>query len=108
VSAGHADFSGDLGSASAAIGQGVPEVAIVRLQSLLTTNLQPDQRRLVSQSLVQALVVANRPSEAIALINQWQLVQSSIEKFWYAQALASTGNWSEALRLYETAASDTS
>src|SRR4051812_33468251 len=47
-----ADFSADLDTASHPREEGVPEVAVVRLGTLLKTNLKPDERRAVLQSLV--------------------------------------------------------
>jgi TolA-binding protein len=103
----HGEFTEDLANASKPITDGVPEVAIVRLQALLKTNLKPDQRRLASDGLVQALVAGNRAAEAMRLIKDGQLFQSPAEKFWYAQALAATNKWNEALPLYEAVAAET-
>jgi tetratricopeptide (TPR) repeat protein len=99
-----ADFTTDLADASRPIDDGVPEVGIVRLQRLLKTNLAPDQRRLAFDEMVRALVSARRPAEALAIIKENQLVQSAAEKFWYAQALAETNRWSDALPLFEQVA----
>jgi len=96
-----ADFTADLSTASRPIDDGIPEVAIVRVQTLLNGNLKPDQKRLASGELVRALVEANRPADALNLIQQNQLTQTSIERFWQAQALAGLGRWKEALPLYE-------
>jgi TolA-binding protein len=101
-----ANFGDDLAKASAPTSDGVPEVAIVRLQSLAKQNLAADQRRLVTENLVQALIAANHPAEAISLIKENQLVQTANDKFWYAQALASLGQNAEALALYDAAAAD--
>lgn len=100
------DFATDLANASSPVNDGVPEVAIVRLQSLLKSNLKPDQRRLVIENLVQALIAAKRPAEALTLIKQNDLSRSSAEKFWHAQALAALGEWNAARLLYEAAAVD--
>lgn len=96
-----ADFGVDLANASAPIDGGVPEVAIVRLQALLNADLTPEQRRLAGDDMVRALVVARRPSEALNFIQQNQLNQTSVEKFWQAQALGDLGRWNDALPLYE-------
>ena len=101
-----AAFADDLANASSPTSDGVPEVGVVRLQLLAKQNLTPDQQRLVSQNLVQALIAANRPAEAISLIEGNNLLQTTSDKFWYAQALASLGQTSEALSLYDAAAAD--
>jgi TolA-binding protein len=98
------DFATDLNDASRPIQGGVPEVAIVRLQALLKANLKPEERRAVMGELARGLVAGNRPTEALTVIEENQLVQSSSEKFWYAQALAAVGRWSEALPLYQLVA----
>ena len=103
---GRANFGDDLAKASVPTSDGVPEVAIVRLQSLAKQNLTTDQRRLVSENLVQALIAANRPAEAVSFIKDNKLVQTANDKFWYAQALASLGQTAEALSLYDAAAAD--
>lgn len=95
------DFAADLSTASRPIDDGIPQVAIVRLEALLKGNLKPDQERLASGELARALVEANRPADALNLIQQNQLTQTSNEKFWQAQALAGLGRWKEALPLYE-------
>src|ERR1041384_7661439 len=77
-----ADFSADLANASRPIGDGVPEVAIARLQTLLQSALQPAEKRLANGELVRALVTAKRPADALSLIQENQLTQSSTEKFW--------------------------
>jgi TolA-binding protein len=102
----HADFSDDLAKASAPTSDGVPDVAIVRLHSLAKQNLTPDQRRLLAENLVQALIAANRPGEAVSVIQQNKLDQTASDKFWWAQALASLGQTGEALARYNAAAAD--
>ena len=99
-----ADFDTDLANAFRPVNEGVPEVAIVRLQTLLKTNLKPDQRRLVWQNLVQALIEAKQPAEAMALIKQNDLSRTPAEKFWHAQGLSALGQWNEARALYEAVA----
>ncbi|HJT82731.1 MAG TPA: tetratricopeptide repeat protein [Chthoniobacterales bacterium] len=108
VTIARADFTTDLATATRPVEDGVPEVAVVRLEVLLKTNLKPDQRRLVLQNLVQAMVEAKRPADAIPLIKQNDLSRTPLEKFWHAQALAALGQWQEALVLYETVAGEKS
>src|SRR6266576_1209455 len=101
-----ADFADDLAKASAPTSDGVPEVAIFRLRSLAKQNLTRDQQRLVADNLVQALIAANRPAEAVSLITANNLTETASDKFWYAQALASLGQSGGALGLYDAAAAD--
>src|SRR5205085_2637060 len=60
----------------------------------------------VADDLVQALIAANRPTEAVSLIKANNLSQTASNKFWYAQALASLGQYGNALSLYDAAAAD--
>ncbi len=101
-----ADFAKDLSDAAGPINEGVPEVAIVRLNTLLKTTLAPAQRREAADKLVEAFVAAKRPAEALELIAQQNLSQSAPERFWRAQALAASGRPNEALPIYEQVAAD--
>ena len=101
-----ADFSADLSAAANPVAEGVPEVAIIRLQTLLKGSLASGQRRLVSENLVQALVAANRADEALALISENKLDETSTQKFWYAQALAGVHRLGDALPWYDAVAAD--
>src|SRR5881398_1952952 len=92
-----AAFNDDLAKAVAPTNDGIPEVAVVRLRALLKTTTTPEEQRVVNENLVQALVAANQPAEALALIGDNKLVTSSGQKFWYAQALAAAHRHSEAL-----------
>ena len=101
-----ADFSSDVAAASKSVREGVPEVAITRLQSLRVKNLTPEQRRIVADNLVEALIAAKRPADALNLLNENKQVETSAEKFWRAQALAGLNRWAEALPLYQQIAAD--
>jgi tetratricopeptide (TPR) repeat protein len=101
-----ADFSADLSAAANPVGEGVPEVAIIRLQTLLKAPLASAQRRMVSENLVQALVAAHRADEALALITENKLDETSTQKFWHAQALAALHRPGDALPLYDAVAAD--
>src|SRR4029077_10544323 len=76
------------------------------LQTLLKSSLASGQRRLVAENLVQALVAANRVGEALALINENKLDETSTQKFWYAQALAGVHRLGDALPLYDVVAAE--
>jgi outer membrane protein assembly factor BamD (BamD/ComL family) len=101
-----ADFSSDVAAASKSVREGVPEVAITRLQSLRVKNLTPEQRRIVADNLVEALIAAKRPADALNLLNENKQAETSAEKFWRAQALAGLSRWAEALPLYQQIAAD--
>jgi TolA-binding protein len=96
----HADISDDLAAASAPLSQGVPEVAVVRLQSLLNENLPESDWRAVAEKLAEAQVAANQPEATLVLLNDARLRDLRWAKFWRAQALASISRWSDALPLY--------
>jgi len=100
-----ADFSSDLVRASAPIAD-VPEVAIIRLRALLIPNMSVDQRRVVTEKMVEALVRANRPADALNYLKEGQMQQTASGKFWSAQVFAALGRWNEALPLYEAATQD--
>src|SRR5436305_15171945 len=62
------DFSTDLHNAVDPLRAGVPEVVVVRLQSLLETDLPVEQWRLAAQQLAEALLAEGRPAERLALL----------------------------------------
>jgi TolA-binding protein len=99
-----AEFDAQFGDAVQPLNQGVPAVAVSRLEMLRQQNLTPAQRRDVAGALAQALVSVNRPGDALALIDQEGLSTTPAEQFWKAQALAGLGRWSDALSLYNQAA----
>ncbi|MFL6514488.1 MAG: tetratricopeptide repeat protein [Chthoniobacterales bacterium] len=101
-----ADFPKDLSEAARPIEEGVPEVSIVRLNTLLKTTLSPAQRREAAGKLIEALVAAKRPAEALELMAQQNLPQTAAERFWRAQALAASGRPNDALPIYEQLAAD--
>ena len=56
--------------------------------------------------LAQALIAAQRPGEALTLLDDPRLGKVASTKFWRAQALAGLHRWSEALPLYQAVSSD--
>src|SRR6476659_11237594 len=101
-----ADFSAEIAEAGTPLSEGVPEVAVVRLQSLLNKNLPEPQWRAVAEKLAEAQVAANEPEATLVLLTDARLRDLRWAKFWRAQALASLHRWAEALQLYEELASD--
>ncbi len=96
-----------LSSAVAPLTAGVPEVAIDRLQKLLSQQLSPSEQKFTRIKLMEALIAARRPTEALAFFGQDFGLTSDVEAiFWQAQALAALGRWTEAAPAYEKVASD--
>ena len=62
-----ADLSRDISEAAAPIAEGVPEVALVRLQALLNDNLSESDRRAVVEKLAEAQIAAKHPDDTLAL-----------------------------------------
>jgi TolA-binding protein len=96
-----ADISAEIARASAPISEGVPEVAVVRLQSLLNNNLPEAEWHSVAEKLAEAQMAANEPEDTLVLLADSRLRDLQWAKFWRAQALATVHRWTEALPLYD-------
>jgi tetratricopeptide (TPR) repeat protein len=103
-----ADFSAEIAEAGTPLSEGVPEVAVVRLQSLLNKNLTELQRHAVADKLAEAQVAANEPESTLVLLTDTRLRDLPWAKFWRAQALASLHRWADALPLYEELTNESS
>jgi tetratricopeptide (TPR) repeat protein len=103
-----ADVSSEIAQASAPNSEGVPEVAVVRLQSLLNKNLTEAEWRAVVEKLAQAQMAANEPEDTLVLLADARLRDLPWARFWRAQALAAVQRWAEALPLYEELTNETS
>jgi TolA-binding protein len=101
-----ADISTEIAEASAPIAEGVPEVALVRLQALLNNNLPEADWRAVVEKLAEAQIAAKQPENTLTLLQDVRLRDLPWAKFWRAQAFASLHRWAEALPLYEQLAKD--
>ena len=99
-------FSAQLGEASKPLTEGVPEVAVVRLQALLKQNLAEPDWRAVAERLAEAMVAANQTKDAFNLLADPRLRQSPSANFWRAQLLAKTHRETEALAFYRQIAAD--
>jgi outer membrane protein assembly factor BamD (BamD/ComL family) len=97
----HADISSEIAEAGAPIAQGVPEVAVVRLQALLNSSMTESEWRSVVEKLAEAEMAATQPENALALLADVRVRELPWAKFWRAQAFASLQRWSDALPLYE-------
>ncbi len=102
----HADISSEVAEASAPIAGGVPEVAVVQLQALLSHSLPESEWRTVMEKLAEAQVAAKQPENTIVLLADSRVRELPWAKFWRAQAFASLHRWVEALPLYEELAND--
>src|SRR6266403_641059 len=101
-----ADISAEITEASAPLAQGVPEVAVARLQALLNKNLPDTEWREVAEKLAEAQVVAREPEDTLVLLADPRLRDLPWAKFWRAQALAGVSRWADALPLYEELTTD--
>src|SRR5262245_27677780 len=101
-----ADISQELGEATKPLNEGIPEVGVFRLQALLKQRLSEADWRAVAEKTAEALVRANRTTDAFNLLADPRLQESISAKFWRAQLLANLHRESEALPLYQEAARD--
>ena len=96
-----ADISTELAQASAPLSEGVPEVAVERLQTLLNRNLPDAEWRAVVEKLAEAQVAAKEPEDTLVLLADARVRELAWAKFWRAQAFAGLNRWADALPLYE-------
>ena len=108
TSVARADISAELAQASAPLSEGVPEAAVVRLQSLLNKNMPESEWRAVAEKLAEAQVAANEPEDTLVLLTDARLRDLPWARFWRAQALVSLHRWADALPLYEELSNESS
>jgi TolA-binding protein len=101
-----ADTSAEIAQASAPLSEGVPEVAVARLQALLSRNLPDAEWRAVAEKLAEAQVAAKEPEDTLVLLADARVRELPWAKFWRAQAFAGLNRWGDALPLYEELAND--
>ena len=101
-----AEISGPLSEAARPLNEGVPEVAVTRLQELLKQNLSDSDWRAVAEKLVEALVASNQTAEALKLVEDSRLQHSANAIFWHAQLLAGLNRYADALTLYQQVATN--
>src|SRR6266705_2802468 len=101
-----ADISSEIAQASAPLSEGVPEVAVVRLQALRNRNLPDAEWRAVAEKLAEAQVAAKKPKDTLVLLADARVRELPWAKFWRAQAFAGINRWADALPLYEELAND--
>ncbi len=100
------EVANEVSTAAEASAEGVPEIAVSRLRPLLKTNLSDAEWRNVAVKLAEALLAAQRPAEALTLLEDPRLGEVLSTKFWRAQALAELHRWNDALSLYQVIGAD--
>ena len=101
-----AQLSPALQAAIAPLAEGVPQVAIARLQAFLAQNPSATEQNLARKKLAEALIRAGRPADALSLFENPSLTNDLEAVFTHAQALAALERWAEALPLYEKVVAD--
>ena len=89
------------------VDEGVPEVAVYQLQKLVTRLSGADAVK-AKEKLAEALIAARRSTEALRLLDEPVLRDSTSGKFLRAQAFAALNRSSEALQLYREVANNNS
>jgi outer membrane protein assembly factor BamD (BamD/ComL family) len=84
--------------------EGIPQVAVMRLRSILKRDLGPEDRKTVSAKLGEALLAADDAEQALKVLGDPALDDLAAIPLWRAQALASLQRWPEALALYQKVA----
>ena len=102
----HAEISAQITEATAPLTDGVPEVAVARLQALLNKHLSDTEWIAVAEKLAEAQVAAREPEDTFVLLADPRLLELTWAKFWRAQALASLNRSADALPSYEAVATD--
>ena len=95
-----------LDEAARPITEGVPQVAVWQLRTLLKDNLAPEERKSATAKLGEALLAADQSEEALKVFADASLQDLPAIRFWRAQALANLQRWNEALPLYQQAATE--
>ena len=86
--------------------EGVPQVAVWQLRTLLKDNLAPEERKSATAKLGEALLAADQSEDALNVFADASLQDLPAIRFWRAQALANLQHWGEALPLYQEAATE--
>lgn len=83
------------------LADGVPEVALTRLQELLAQHLPAEEEAIAKTKLAEAFVKSNEPEKALEVLQDAALAKTPRALFWRAQALAALGRWAEAQPAYQ-------
>src|SRR5438105_6153084 len=97
----------DIAEAARPVDEGVPEVAVYQLQKLVAGLSGTDAIK-AKEKLAEALIAARRSTEALRLLDEAALRDSTSAKFLRAQALAGLNRPGEALQLYREVANNNS
>ena len=97
----------EIAEAARPVDEGVPEVAVYQLQKLVTGLSGTDAIK-AKEKLAEALIAAGRSTEALRLLDEPVLRDSTSGKFLRAQALAALNRPGEALQLYREVANNNS
>jgi len=84
--------------------EGVPQVAVMRLRTILKRELSGPDKKTATAKLGEALLAAGEAGEALKVLEDPALQDLPATWLWRAQALASLQRWSEALPLYQKVA----
>ena len=98
-----AERTNEIAEAARPIDEGVPEVAVYQLQKLIARLNGVDKIK-ATEKLAEALIAAQRPTEALHLLEEPFLRDSTSGKFLRAQAFAGLNRHDEALPLYREVA----
>jgi outer membrane protein assembly factor BamD (BamD/ComL family) len=94
----------EINEAARPLDEGVPQVAVMRLRHLLQGQLNAADQKAVTAKLGEALLAAGDAEKALQVLQDPALQDMPAALLWRAQALASLRRWSEALPLYQQAA----
>src|SRR6478672_8999641 len=97
----------EIAEAARPVDEGVPEVAVYQLQKLVSRLSGADAVK-AKEKLAEALIAAWRSTEALRLLDEPVLRDSTSGKFLRAQAFAALNRSSEALQLYREVANNDS
>lgn len=75
-----AEFSNEIFEASAPIAEGVPEVALVRLQALLNNNLPEAEWRAVVEKLAEAQIAAKAAKQYSGFVGRYPGPRTTLGK----------------------------
>ncbi|MFZ1219723.1 MAG: tetratricopeptide repeat protein [Chthoniobacterales bacterium] len=87
------------------LNEGVPQVAVLRLQEILRGALSAADRKAVTAKLGEALLAAGDTEQALQVLQDPSLQDLPAVVLWRAQALATVQRWADALPLYRQIAS---
>ena len=100
-----ADAKKEIAEAARPMSEGIPEVAVLRLQKLIGTLRGADAAE-AKKKLAEALVQSGRAADALSVLEDKALRDSATGKFLRAQALTQLRRNEEALPFFQSVAAD--